>query len=138
MTNEGGFRTVDIDLNQEAVDALGENVGGQSVSANSRLSVSRLLDSFDQSPSEMTRKLLDNLRRVKVYKGRHQVVKRVTIRFKVDDLSRLDSLVLQLKQRTSDINRQDLVRLGLLLWRDLAWSKSGRRTLGADRARQRS
>ena len=138
MTNEGGFRMVDIDLNQEAVDALGGNVGGQSVSANSRLSVRRLLDSFDQSPSEMTRKLLDNLRRVKVYKGRHQVVKRVTIRFKVDDLSRLDRLVLQLKQRTSDINRQDLIRLGLLLWGDLAWSKSGRRSLAADRARQRS
>lgn len=119
MINRKNFRTVDVDLNQELVDTLGKKIESGRFSANLRLSLERLIDSFDRSPEEFSQKLLDNLSRVKVVKWRHQVIKRMTVGVDVDDLSELDRLVRQLQNRIVGLNRQDLMRFSLLLWLDL-------------------
>lgn len=109
------FRMVDIHLNQELVDILEKNIKRQRLAVNLRLSITRLIDSFNRSPEEFTQKLLDNLSRVKIIKRRNQMVKRITVGFQVDDLSQLDKLLGQLKDRKVKLNRQDLIRFSLLL-----------------------
>jgi len=120
MISGKNFRMVDVHLNQELVDTLGEKIDRRRFTANLQLAIKRLINSFDKSPEEFTQKLLDNRSRVKVGKFKHQLVKRITVEFQVDDLSRLDRLLQRLKNQGINLYRQDLIRLSLLLWPDLA------------------
>lgn len=119
MISNENFRMVDVNLNQELVDILGKNIERYKFTVNSQLAIKKLIDSFDRSPEEFTQKLLDNLSRVKVVKGKHQLAKRTTVGFHVDDLSRLNRLLQRLTNRIVDLTRQDLIRFSLLLWLDL-------------------
>lgn len=116
MTDRAELKSVDVCLNQELVDALAEDLATRRFSARLRLATRQMIDSCEESPKEVTRELTANAHRARIRGRRRQTVKRITVGFRVDELLRLDSTLERLRKRMGGLNRQELMRLSLLLW----------------------